>query len=701
MTRVLRPPRAPLIGREIETSRLAAGLGAGLTTLIGPGGVGKTSLALATVDVVRPRFGDVWICELAGVAAADAVDDAVADSIGAFRNHDASAMAAMASALHGRRALLVLDNVEQVISSVGRLVTGLLALCPELAILATSREALRTASEVVMVVPPLDVEQHAPMLFRRQATRASPRIDLETEHENILAICRDLDGLPLALELAAARLATMSIDDVRERLDSRFGLLPGGAENHRHATIAGAIEWSYDLLEPHERGLFDRLSVFQGGFDIEGAMSLMGAARNSRTAHDVAAVLNSLADKSMLVRSDTRAGPRWEMLESLRHFGDRQLSERGERSSIRNAHLDWMLDVASQASAACHGDNWDEGAERFRAEWDNLRAAIDWAIGTQRARDVDRLLRDVFLMARWTLETEPSIWAARAIERGQMTGAIAGAPAHLHVAFGEFLAGSHESALHANLRAIEMDSTPSDREWAHHYAAVELLYLGRTAEAVAMADFAVTDPSARPVERVMQQSAHAVFKFFAGQMDAPDADRAIAAAIEVARSTNNPLAQGHAAYNGAMIASITGRADEAANGFAIAMTLGRTHGVPNLVGYVLMAQLYTPGAPGLESAREVLDWWRDHRDVGNEFVLIEATGINLVETGRVEDGGLLLGHIGSEERRVASMVARRDDAIRTVRSGRRGRAAFIRGASMRRPELLDHARTAVIAALER
>jgi hypothetical protein len=124
-----------------------------------------------------------------------------------------------------------------------------------------------------------------------------------------------------------------------------------------------------------------------------------------------------------------------------------------------------------------------------------------------------------------------------------------------------------------------------------------------------------------------------------------------------------------------MVASMTGRADEAAKAFAIAMALGRTHGVPNLIGYVLTAQVYTRGEVGLETAREALDWWRDHRDVGNKSVVIEATGINLVDTGRVEDGGLLLGHIGSEVRRIASTAARRDEAIHTVTSTRRGRAA--------------------------
>lgn len=675
-------------------------LDAGVTTLTGTGGVGKTSLALELVESIRDRFDAVWICELAGVSEVAALDDAVADSIGAFRNHDASAVAAVTAALQGRRTLLLLDNVEQIAGGTGRFVTALVDGCPGLTVLVTSREPLRIAAEIVVVIQPLDVEIAAPALFARQAALANPEIDVAEHGDDIAAICRDLDGLPLAVELAAARLGSMSVPEVRSRLDRRFGLLRQETNDARHATLAGVIQWSWDLLAPHERRLFDRLSVFHGGFDVAGAMAVAGGTRE--TAVDqatVIGVLDSLTDKSMLVQFDTPIGTRWCLLESLRHFGDRQLAERGERSSVRNAHLDRMIEVVSLAGGACYGDDWAGGVAMFRADWDNVRVAIDWAIGIQRPGDVDRLLRDVFVMARWTLDAEPSVWAARAIERGDVTELPVGAPAHLHVAFSHFLAGDHDAALAANLAALDVSATPSDTSWAHHYAAVELLYLGRSREAADMANQALTEPAARPTERAIQQSASVVFKLLAGDIDAEEANATIDAARDLAAMARNPVASGHVAYNRGMVAAMAGRSDEAGAAHSVAMAIARTHHVPNLIGYALTAQVYQPGATGLAAAAEALDWWRDHRDVSNEFVVLEAAGINLVEVGRLDEGGLLLGHLEQESRRIASSEKRRIDAIDTLRRSRRGRAAIERGASMTRSDLLDHARAAVAAAV--
>jgi predicted ATPase len=692
--------RATLVGRAADISNVSAQLEQRLVTLTGMGGVGKTSLAMAVLGIVSERFDDVWFCELASVFEADSIDEAVADSIGAFWNHDASAVEAVTSALQGRHALLVLDNVEQIVGGAGRFVARLLAACPDLRVLVTSREALRLDGEVVLRVAPLPIDDEALTLFAWRAAAVSPSFSLAEHASAVRDICGAVDGLPLAIELAAARLATLSVNDVRDRLDQRFGLLRGDDRNERHATLAATVQWSYDLLGPDERQLFDRLSVFHGGFDLTGAGAVLESARRGRIEEfDVVRLVDSLTAKSMLTRVEGIGGPRWEILETLRHFGDRQLAERGERSSVRNAHLDHMLSVASLAGAICHSDQWSEGVARFRLEWDNLRSAVDWAIGTQRLRDVDRLLRDMFLMSRWSLETEPSTWALRATERGSVTDTAAGAPAFLHVAFRHFLSGDHERALEANLAALDATGTPSDWSWARQYAAIELLYLGRTAEAAAMADRMLAEPPPRAVERAMQMSAHAVFKLFAGQMDVDTAITAISRSHDVAASTLNPVALGHVSYN-LGLAAITGeRADDAGAAFGEAMRLGREHGIPNLVGYVLTARVYTPGRDGLAVAADALDYWRTHRDVGNEFVVLEATGINLVELGRLEDAGMVLGNLDQDPRRIASSVDRRNAAMAKILRSRKGKAALLRGATMSRNELLDHARAAVATVL--
>ena len=397
----------------------------------------------------------------------------------------------------------------------------------------------------------------------RSLDSAGRAVDPIADGDKIRRICRELDGLPLAIELAAALLSTMTIEEVGGRLERRFGLLRGEGRDPRHATLAATVQWSYDLLDASERRLFDRLSVFQSGFDLNGAVAVIGTSRPTPSAQ-VDGLIRAIAAKSMVVRTESAGAPRWSMLETIREFGDRQLAERGERSTVRNAHLEHMMSVASLAGAVCRGEQWSEGVGRFHVEWDNLRAAFDWAVGTQRSGDVDRILRDVMFMSRWTLESEPARWADHAIERSVATGMTLGAPAHLLAAFGHFVVGDHESALRANLQAIESLGTPSDRAWARHYAAIELLYLGRTAEAAAMADEMLDEPPPRQVEKAMQLSAHAVFKLLAGHVDVDGATIEIDQSERWASATGNPVARGHVAYNRGMVAVVAQRGAAAA-----------------------------------------------------------------------------------------------------------------------------------------
>ena len=687
-----------LFGRQRDIAATAELLDRRLVTLTGAGGVGKTELARAVVESERGRFGGVWFCELAGVVEAKALADAVADAIGAVRIDEAPAVTAVASALHGRRALLVLDNVEQVASAAGRFVSQLLTDCDDLTVLVTSRHALQIDTELVRSIKPLNPDTDAYKLFVTLARRARPDIDPSAEADAIRRICRELDGLPLAIELAAALVSTMTIAEIGTRLERRFGLLRGEGRDPRHSTLASTVQWSYDLLDATERRLFDRLSVFQGGFDLNGAVAVISPTRPTPSVQ-VEQLIRSVADKSMVERVDGVGAPRWAMLETIREFGDRQLAERRERSTARNAHLEHMMSVASLAGAVCRGEQWNEGVRRFRLEWDNLRAALDWAIGTQRSGDVDRILRDVMFMSRWTLEGEPARWADRAIERSAVTGMTLGAPAHLLAAFGHFVVGDHEAALHANLTAIGSLGTPSDRAWARHYAAIELLYLGRTAEAAAMADEMVDEPPPRQVEKSMQLSAHAVFKLLAGHLDADEAMIEINRAERWASATGNPVARGHVAYNRGMVAAVDQRGGAAREAFAYAMELGRLHGIPNLIGYVLTAQVYDPGERGLAVAADALDYWQDHHDLGNEFVVLEATAINLVEQSHLADGAVVLGHLAADPRRIALSAGRRAAADGLIEGHRKSRAEFARGATLTREEVLSHARKATHSAL--
>jgi predicted ATPase len=687
-----------LFGRQRDIGATAELLDLRLVTLTGAGGVGKTELARAVAESERGRFGGVWFCELAGVVEAGALADAVADAIGAVRIDDAPAVTAVASALHGRRALLVLDNVEKVSSAAGRFVAQLLVDNDDLTVLVTSRQALQIDEEQVRSIEPLNADTDAYDLFVAQARRAQPDFDPSGDDDAIRRVCRELDGLPLAIELAAALVSTMTIAEIGAGLEHRVGLLRGEGRNSGHSTLAPTVQWSYDLLDATEQTLFDRLSVFQGGFDLNGAVAVISSTRPTPSAH-VDRVVRSVAAKSMVESVDGVAAPRWAMLEPLREFGDQQLAERGERSTVRNAHLEHMMSVASLTGAVCRGGQWNDGVRRFRLERDNLRAAFDWALGTQRSGDVDRILRDVMFMSRWTLEIEPSRWADRAIERSAATGMTLGAPAHLLAAFGHFVVGDHEAALQANLTAIESLGTPSDRAWARHDAAVELLYLDRTADAALMADEMIDEPPSRQVEKAMQLSSHAVFKLLAGRVDADGAMSEIDRAERWAAATGNPVARGHVACNRGMVAVVDQRGGAARDAFAYAMELGRLHGVPNLIGCALTAQVYDPGVRGLTVAADALDYWQGHHDLGNEFVVLEATAINLVEQSRLADGAVVLGHLATDPRRIPSSAVRRAAADAVIGSHRKSRAEFARGATLTRHEVLNHARAATHSAL--
>ncbi|MEL6892717.1 MAG: hypothetical protein AAFP84_14050, partial [Actinomycetota bacterium] len=523
------------------------------------------------------------------------------------------------------------------------------------------------------------------------------------EHTEAIAdVCRSLDGLPLALELAAAQLPEMTIGQLRDRLDQRFRTLRDadrsgdGARPDRHATLAATVRWSYDLLDAEHRRLFDRLSVFQRGFDEAGARAVFGA---DASVHDVGAMLDSLVAASMVTRRTERGATRFELLETLRQFGDRQLAERGERASVRNAHLDHVVDVAATAGARCHGPEWGDGVAELFVDWDNLRAATQWAIDTQRHADVERLLRDVFFMSRWTLESEPSSWAARAADRAGATERDVAAPVHLHLAFAEFLGGRHDGALAENEQALACRATPSDRSWARLYAAIELLYLGRTDDAAKMADVMVTDTPPRAVEQAMQGSAHPVFKMYAGQMDFVEAMDHVHRAALVADATGSPVASGHVEYNRGLLLYARGEVEQATSAFRRVLEIGREHHVPNLVGYVLTSQVSAPGRTGLLAALDALSYWRDHRDVGNEFVVLEGAGINLAELGRLEPAAIILGNLDQDRRRIASSRARREAAMGEISLHRKAGRWVERGGSMSRSELIAYTRDAVESAL--
>lgn len=435
------PPTTPLpapltsfIGREREVAAVVGLLlrpDVRLVTLIGPGGVGKTRLALRVAEDVAGDFdAGVAFVDLAPLADPALVGPTVAQALGVREAGDRPLTARLAEAVRDRRLLLVLDNFERVVEATPLVVT-LLAACPGLAVMATSRERLRVSGEREHAVPPLAlaVPDDAPSgedgagseAVRLFVARAQEiREDFALTEENaaaVAAICHRLDGLPLAIELAAARVAHLPPMALLARLERRLPLLTGGARDlpDRQRTIRNTIAWSYDLLSAREQIIFQRLTVFVGGFTLEAAEAVAGYSDD--VGFDVFNDVCSLTDKSLLREEDGPGGePRYRMLETVREYGLGRLAESGEEPAVRAAHAAWCLALAERTAPLLRGPGMHAGFAVLEREHANLRAALAWF---ERTGDGESLLRLAAALGYfWSIAghwAEGDVWLARGL----------------------------------------------------------------------------------------------------------------------------------------------------------------------------------------------------------------------------------------------------------------------------------------------
>jgi predicted ATPase/DNA-binding SARP family transcriptional activator len=422
----LRLELSDLVGRAGDIATAQATLGCSrVVTLSGVGGVGKTRLALRVATDARPRYRDgAWICELAGVADASAVPDLVATTLGVQQRLGHTVTERLVEYLRGRTMLLLLDNCEHVLGAVAALVDTLARVCPGLTVLATSREPLGVDGERVLPLHPLPVPPTkmpggasaasavpSVALFCRRAAAATPAFALTDDNATaVTEICRRLDGLPLALELAATRVRSLPPAEIADRLERRLQFLRSRQSTlvERHRTLASAVDWSYRLLTPGEQAVFDRCSVFMGSFTIAAAVAVVGASEP-----EVVDDVSGLVDKSMLVAHTDRTPVRFSMLETLRTYGRERLAERGEALHAGAAHADYHVEFAEAADAGLRGADEGAWAQELAASFDDLRSAHQWALvhGPELAM---RLSAALFVYGEAGAPSEVPAWAGRA-----------------------------------------------------------------------------------------------------------------------------------------------------------------------------------------------------------------------------------------------------------------------------------------------
>ncbi len=659
-----------LIGRDETLEEIADALtDARVVTLTGPGGVGKTSLALRAASeavslVLQPTeraaFPDgAWLVELAALDDDATVAAAVSTTLGVRQRSGLSTTERLVEFLRPMSLLLLLDNCEHVIDPVAALVDAIVRGCPHVRLLTTSREPLEVTAEHIIRVPPLGLpslsandeasvaQAPAVTLFVERARAGAGFALSERNAATVAEICRRLNGLPLAIELAATRVRSMRTDDLVQRLASRFRLLRGGRRvaAKRHRTLRAVVDWSYELMTVEEQQAFDRLSVFASDFGLAAAEAVAGDGRS-----DVTDLLAGLVDKSMISVVNVDGATRYTLLETLRAYGRERLSERGQTHTAQRLHTVHYVEFAERTAHALNGPEHERAAESLTNELDELRAAHAWGLG----HDLELAVRLVAALVDYVehrIPPEVFVWAERTIAMVTTTGS---ATPHLPAVYAVAASGARFRGELSKAVALAEDGLaachgPNDpaRRLLLHLLAEVALFQGRLEDGERIA--AELEGLAAQVGDGLRRVSAALVRAFVCAF-AGDQAAAVARADEMvtwADSTRNPAVIAWARY-GAGEMRLENDPDRAAELLNDALTRARAADERYLAGVALVsaASLQARRGDPRRAAglfREVIEHWHAAGNWTQQWTTMRNVVDVLLRLGKVEEAAILLG----------------------------------------------------------
>ncbi|MGD9997476.1 MAG: BTAD domain-containing putative transcriptional regulator [Ilumatobacteraceae bacterium] len=668
-----------LLGRDAELDRLTPVLTAGrLLTLTGPGGVGKSRLARRLGVQYGRTNGNAVLIELAAVRQADSVAPAVATALDVQQRGNSTIVESLAEVLGDTEQLIILDNCEHVIDPVATLVARLVEACPNLHLLTTSREPLGVPGEIVHTVAPLAVGDDvsiedlagspAVQLYCDRAAAARSGFAASADALPAIAeLCRRLDGLPLAIELAAGRARSLGPDAMLERLDRRFSLLNAGRRHvdQRHANLQNLVAWSFDLLAPDEQQLFIQLSVFSGSFGLDAVEAICQVDEHAR-------LLFGLVDRSMVQVSDFDE-PRYVLLETLRDFAKEKLDHGSAAHDLASRHLAWFLDLAESAAHGLTGPDEKAWSDRIERDFDNLRAAHSFAMHSGSEDTALRLVAGLQEFSFRKIRYELTGWADASTQMDRADQHPVYPSALAIVAYGHFVRGALDSAIalgHAAIDAADRLGVDSgglaERALGNSY-----FYVGRPHEALRWMDRLVdTARCAGEPSRL----AHALYMRSVAETSVGRAGSGAAMASEAqdaAQASGSPTALAQARY-ALGLALESAEPDAGREQLTAAVDLAAAAGNRWVEAFARTEVLWLDARlghvePALTGFETVIDSWYRGGDWANQWLSLRHVFGILHDIGRSEEAATVHGALAAAEATYA-MPFEPSDAARLRKS---------------------------------